>query len=390
MAVPLLAAVLLSSASGAMGLALPAEMRGLWVVRTALVSPEAVDRVVDEAADAGFNALFAQVRGRADAFYASSLVPRSVLLERQPRTFDPLARLIERARARKLEVHAWINVLLAAGFAAVLPADHVVTTHPEWLMVPRAAADAVRSAPRSGLAAVIRDASRNPDVEGFYLSPSAPGVSEHLQAVVAELLRSYDLHGLHLDFIRYPAREFDYSPEALRRFGSLAGSSERTPEPGDPSWTDYRRDVLTALVERLASKARSERPRVVVSSAVVPDEAAAAQHKFQAWPAWIARGLLDAVCPMIYTPDSRVYRAQVELARALAGPDKRVWAGVGAYRLPVEGTLEKIALARAAGAAGVVLFSHESLSSADFKKLRAAWLAWPAGAAHSAPASGAR
>src|SRR5512139_1523977 len=76
------------------------ELRGLWVVRTALVSPQAVDQAVDDAAEAGFNALFVQVRGRGDAFYRSSLVPRSTLLERQPRHFDPLARLLARARPR--------------------------------------------------------------------------------------------------------------------------------------------------------------------------------------------------------------------------------------------------------------------------------------------------
>ena len=39
------------------------EMRGLWVVRTAMVSPEAVDTVVDQAKSAGFNALFGQAPG---------------------------------------------------------------------------------------------------------------------------------------------------------------------------------------------------------------------------------------------------------------------------------------------------------------------------------------
>src|SRR5262245_57215869 len=104
---------LMSALAAALLLALPAtetprEMRGLWVVRTALVSPEAVDKVVDQASEAGFNALFVQVRGRGDAFYASKLVPRSALLEKQPASFDPLARLLERARDRGLEVHAWI------------------------------------------------------------------------------------------------------------------------------------------------------------------------------------------------------------------------------------------------------------------------------------------
>ena len=67
---------------------------------------------------------------------------------------------------------------------------------------------------------------------------------------------------------------------------------------------------------------------------------------------------------MTYTTDSRIFKEQVSQARSLV-PQKPVWAGVGTYRLPMDGTLEKIALARAAGANGVVLFSHESLQSAD-------------------------
>src|SRR5947207_4746745 len=112
------------------------EMRGLWVVRTGLLSPDEVDRVVDEAARAGFNALFVQVRGRGDAFYASRIVGRSELLAGQPAAFDPLGRLLTRARARGLQVHAWVNVLLCAHFGVPLPSGHVARLHPEWLMVP--------------------------------------------------------------------------------------------------------------------------------------------------------------------------------------------------------------------------------------------------------------
>src|SRR5688500_16527126 len=146
-----------------------AEMRGLWVVRTALVSPETVDAVVDQAKDAGFNALFVQVRGRGDAFYRSRIVPRSLLLERQPAAFDPLARLSRRARRRGLQVHAWLNVLLAAGFVGPLPAGHVATVRPEWLMVPRPAAAAVLAARPEAWPGLIRNAVG--DIEGYYLSP---------------------------------------------------------------------------------------------------------------------------------------------------------------------------------------------------------------------------
>jgi uncharacterized lipoprotein YddW (UPF0748 family) len=349
-----------------------AEMRGLWVVRTALVSPASVDRVVDEARRAGFNALFVQVRGRGDAFYRSELVPRSDILEAQPPGFDPLARLIERARSRGLQVHAWMNMLLCAGFGRILPGRHVAALHPDWIMVPRGAARAALAAPSDRLIALVARHS-SPDAEGLYLSPSVPQVGDHLEAVVRELLRAYPVDGLHLDFIRYPGPEYDYSGAALDGFATRVGSSiDRLdgPERAPVEWADYRRDVLTALVDRLSRTARTERPRLLVSAAVAADEAQAVAVKFQSWPQWIARGSIDAVCPMAYSADSRVFQGQIREARERAGPNRSLWAGVGAYRLDVDGVIEKIRLARSAGASGVVVFSHESLRPTDLDRLR--------------------
>ncbi len=83
--------------AAALGAAPAPETRGVWIVRTALTSPESVDAIVDRAHEAGLNSLFVQVRGRGDAFYTSRLVSRSDLLAAQPATFDPLARAIARA-----------------------------------------------------------------------------------------------------------------------------------------------------------------------------------------------------------------------------------------------------------------------------------------------------
>jgi uncharacterized lipoprotein YddW (UPF0748 family) len=352
-----------------------AEVRGLWVVRTALESPASVDRVVDQAHGAGFNALFVQVRGRGDAFYDSSLVLRSPLLAGQPRGFDPLARLLERARGRGLEVHAWVNVLLVAHFTP-LPSGHVLEQHPEWLMVPKLAARAAL-APRARILEVVREAGRaDKEVEGFYLSPAAPGVADHLEAVVRELLRRYPVDGLHLDFIRYPSRDYDYSWSALESFRQRqgwTGDPLAAPAADPEAWARHRRDVLTALASRLARAARDERQSALVTAAVVPDEATAVQVKGQAWPTWLARGILDAVCPMSYTPDSALFAEQVRQVRERAEASGRpVWAGIGSYRLTVDGTIEKIGLARSAGATGVVLFSHESFGPSDFRRLREA------------------
>ena len=353
------------------------EMRGLWVVRTALVSPEAVDAVVDQAKGAGFNALFVQVRGRGDAFYKSRIVPRSLLLEKQPASFDPLDRLLRRARSRGLAVHAWVNVLLVAGFVGPLPAGHVAALHPDWLMVPKAAAPAVLAARREAWRDLIRDNAG--DIEGYFLSPSAPGVPAYLEEVVRELLLAYPVDGLHLDFIRYPGLDQDYSLAALEGFRApsskpgvfriaelLAGPANHSEE-----WGDYLRQRLTELTDRLSRTARLTRGGLVVSAAVVPDEAQAVYERYQDWPAWMAGGLVDALCPMAYTPDPRLFRQQIGAARVRVGPGKTVWAGVGAYRLAAPEMVDRILAAREAGASGVVLFSHESLDLEALARLRA-------------------
>jgi uncharacterized lipoprotein YddW (UPF0748 family) len=369
---------------------IPPEMRGLWVVRTGLFTPEAVDQVVDGAARGGFNALFVQVRGRGDAFYSSRLVPRSELLRGQPADFDPLARLLARAHERGLQVHAWVNVLLCAHFGLPLPPGHVALRHPDWLMVPRDAAAAALALPRPELPALIERHRQPGEVEGLYLSPSAPGAAAHLEQVVSELVRGYAVDGLHLDFIRYPGPEYDWSRPALEAFRAARGGGDLLagPDLDSEGWGTYRRTALDALVLRVSAAARQAHPGLLVSAAVVPDQAQALYHKFQAWPSWMARRFVDAVCPMAYTPDTRIFRAQVEQARARLGASVPMWAGVGAWRLPLDSVLEKVRAAREAGASGVVLFSHESFAPADLDRLRANAFPAPVAAPAAAAAGG--
>jgi len=368
-----LALAVLAPAVPAPGAPASGELRGLWVVRTALVSPQAVDRAVDDATDAGFNALFVQVRGRGDAFYRSARASRSPLLERQPRDFDPLARLLARAHARRIQVHGWVNVLLAAHFGQPLPRGHVLEKHPDWAMVPKSAATAALVASDSRRLRLILEAGRSEgDVEGYYLSPAVPRVGDHLEGVVRELVRAYPLDGLHLDFVRYPGPTYDYSRAALEGFRRATGGSDLLggPARNPAGWDDYRRQVLTALTTRLSDAARAERPGLVVSAAVAPDEAQAVNNKFQDWPRWLSSGVITALCPMTYTPDNELFRQQLESARERASGSQAVWAGIGAYRLDVAGIVEKVVLARQSGARGVVLFSHESLDPADLRRLR--------------------
>jgi uncharacterized lipoprotein YddW (UPF0748 family) len=122
----------------------------------------------------------------------------------------------------------------------------------------------------------------------------------------------------------------------------------------------FRQSQLTALATRLRSTVKAARPSAIVSAAVVPDAELARREKLQDWRTWLDNGFLDALCPMAYTTEPRLFAEQIARVRALAGTTP-IWAGIGAYRLSPGETIAHIASARRVGADGVILFSYDSL-----------------------------
>jgi uncharacterized lipoprotein YddW (UPF0748 family) len=359
-----------------------AEVRALWVTRGSLVSPEAITSMVRSAAASGFNTLLVQVRGRGDAYFTSRYEPRADLLAPQPASFDPLAMTIELAREHGLRVHAWVNVnLVSSGTELPLARTHIVYQKPEWLMVPReiafeAARIDVRSPQYVGrLARWTRAAS---GVEGLYLSPIHRGAIDHTVAILDQLAAMYSLDGIHLDYVRYPGPQFDYSRAALTEFRAYLDGEMTAPErarfpAGDIAslvgltdyypqrWADFRRSRLNSLVMRARTTVKKRQPDLLFSAAVYPDPAEASRMRLQDWRTWIENGMIDVVCPMAYTPDATVFAAQIASVRQIAGAQP-VWAGIGAYRLSSSQTIDNIRTARRLGADGIVLFSYDSLT----------------------------
>lgn len=359
------------------------EVRALWVTRNTLSTPAAVAQMVRDAQRGGFNTLIAQVRGRGDAYYRSTIEPRAAELAARP-DFDPLGETIELAHGAGLKVHAWVAVNLISS-AVDLPRSrqHVIYRQPEWLMVPRQlAAEMLAIDPRSPeyvgrLARWTR--TRLTDVEGLYTSPTHPSASTHLVNVVTELVSRYDVDGVHLDYVRYPNEDFDYSRAALQQFkqsiGSrLAGAERRRADAQETidllaypnlfpeRWVAFRQSRLTTLVMRVRTAIKTVKPDMALSAAVVPDLAQATESRLQDWRTWLDQSLIDVLCPMAYTQDVDLFERQIEIAQNFAGR-LPVWAGVGAYRLTHDATLAHIAAARRQKAAGIVLFSYDALVS---------------------------
>jgi len=355
----------------------------MWVQRGSLTSPNSIISAIDTAQAAGFNTLIVQVRGRGDAYYDSRHEPRGAALPANS-SFDPLELVLERAHRAGLKVHAWVNVNLVSDAQPPSARKHIVHTHPEWLMVPRPlAADLSKMKPRDP--AYVRRLSeyakaRSDRVEGIFLSPVHAGAVDHTVRVIGDIVSRYDVDGIHLDYIRFPNDEFDYSSGVLDAFrthvtAALSGAERREyagrakgrplfyTEMFPQRFQEFRRARLTELLRRIRAAVKSRRSRAMLTAAVFPDAADATNRRFQDWGGWLTSGLLDAICPMAYTTDAATFRAQIANVEHLAGPSP-VWAGIGAYQLPAASTVENIRTARQLGAEGVILFSYDNLDKA--------------------------
>jgi uncharacterized lipoprotein YddW (UPF0748 family) len=358
------------------------EVRALWVVRTTLTSPEKIRQLVSSAADNGFNTLIVQIRGRGDAYYNSRVEPRAIELKDQPASFDPLALTVTEAHKRGLKVHGWINTNLLANLDALpVQPDHVYNKHPEWLAVPKpVAAELYNVSPRDPLyrqKIVEWSKANRGELEGVYTGPANPKVRDHIYKIWMDVLKHYPVDGLHFDYVRFASPDFDYSRTSIEKFHKWLkpqlSSDERkqlkqalqtnplaAPEMFASKFADFQRAQVTMLVERIYRAVKKRKPEALVSAAVFANDENAYTRRFQDWRRWLQIGILDVACPMAYSTDTAVFQKQIEVATTTAhNAQRKVWAGIGAYRIPSESTVEKINVARALNAEGFILFSYD-------------------------------
>jgi len=338
--------------------------------------------MVQSAKDNGFNTIIVQVRGRGDAYYRSRREPRAVELRDQPMEFDPLALTLSEAKQRGLKVHAWVNTSLLANLDA-LPTDpkHVYQKHPEWLAVPRpVAAELYKMSPRdpSYRARIVEWSKANrAELEGIYTGPANPEVREHIYKIWMDILKDYEVDGIHFDYVRLASPDFDFSRTSLDKFRkwlepklsaaerrqvkiSLKDNPLAAAEAYADKFANFQREQITMLVARIYRGVKQRKPEVTVSAAVFANDENAYTRRFQDWRRWLALGILDVACPMAYSTDTAIFQKQIEIATTTAhSAGRNVWAGIGAYRIPVESTVEKINVARALGADGIILFSYD-------------------------------
>jgi uncharacterized lipoprotein YddW (UPF0748 family) len=294
-----------------------------------------------------FNTVFFQVRARGDALYQSSYEPWAAeltgTLGDNP-GWDPLEFAIREAHKRGMELHAWINVakVYSNGTPSASTPLHIVKKHPSWV--------------------------QQYDKE-WWLDMGIPDARRYLEDVVMEIVRMYNIDGIHFDYVRYPGEKFN------------DWSSYRTESDGAER-AEWRRNNITTFVREMYKKITSEKPMMKVGSAPIGiyESIAGAQSGFAGYSTlyqdarkWMEEKIHDYIAPQLYwdfgeqsfpnDPDFRMLC--IDWARNTYG--RHIYIGIGAYRASIQKELwEQVGFSRKVKVQGQAFFRYSNIVSTTF------------------------
>ena len=199
--------------------------------------------ILDKLVELRMNAVIFQVRPAADALYDSRIEPWSEYLSgqmgRAPRPFyDPLAFTVAEAHKRGLELHVWINPYRSR-YSMKKPASsgHISRTKPKLVH---------RYGPYQ------------------WMDPGDPAVRKLTERVVLDIVRRYDIDGVHMDDYFYPYPEIEKRRKKAREIPFPDGATFKRykREGGKLARDDWRRHNVDLLVKELYDGIHSVKPWV--------------------------------------------------------------------------------------------------------------------------------
>lgn len=277
------------------------EFRGVWVAtlnnidwpsKRGLPTEQQKQELIallDKCAALRLNVVILQVRPGCDALYASKLEPWSEYLTGVPGQapspfWDPLEFAVAEAHRRGLELHAWFNPFRArhSTGSKTQAASHVTRTHPEWV--------------------------RNYGPQQW-LDPGLAEVHDHSARVILDVVRRYDVDGVHIDDYFYPYPEPQAGSPKIP-FPDHAGWAAYQQSGGKLARDDWRRDNVNRFIARMYREVHAAKPWVKVGISPFgiyrPGQPASVRglDQFAALYAdpkvWLANGWLDYLAPQLY------------------------------------------------------------------------------------------
>ena len=317
----------------------PGEVRAVWCH-----SPEGLpDRTWDESlkllAAHGFNTIIPNMCWGDGVAYKSKLLPMVT-------ETDELAECLKAAKKHGIAVHVWrVNWRFWHG------------------------------SPKGFRQRMEREGRVQKDAQGktlTWLCPSNEANRKLEVDAMLEIVRNYDVDGIHFDYIRYPGRQGCYCEHCRKRFEEAYNLKVKN-WPADvidgdlrDKYLQFRRDNITAVVAEVSRQAHKLKPGIKVSAAVFHDWASARDNVGQDWKLWVEKGYLDFVCPMQYTTDPVMFEHQLQKSVGWVDGRTDLLPGIGAtLSQSDDGTLQQVLISRRYKTAGFVLFNYYSRLARD-------------------------
>lgn len=348
------------------------EIKGIWIVRWDVDDPIKVFEMMKDLKRYDINTLYVQVYARCEAMYRSQLVPRSTELLNAPFNYDPLDLIVRLGHNEGYKVHAWINLYYAWSHAPFpQTSNHIANKHPEWFLSDEKGMN---------LKNYSVEEIKTMGLEGYFLEPGNEAVREHLKAIAKEIIDNYEVDGIHMDYVRYPRRDYGYDIGArvgfMREYyvdpWNIKNKISVDESFGnddfldlESKWENWRRDQVSRTVREIFEVVKLKDPSLEVSVAVIGDHNHAYQDLYQDWVVWAQSNYVDYVVPMLYSSSVDWIDRKTKSTIELVGREKLV-VGLGAYLQENENLVQEIARVQSVGTRGYLLFSYGGMKEKGY------------------------
>lgn len=276
------------------------EFRGAWIATVANINwpsknnlkteqqkAEAI-RILDILKDANFNAVIFQARPSADAFYKSSYEPWSYFLTgeigKNPSPYyDPLEFWITESHKRGMELHVWLNPYRAHHTSGgKVSSQSLVKKMPDEIVK-------------------LQNGT-------YWFDPSNEKTQNHASNVVKDLVKRYDIDGIHFDDYFYPYASYnggkDFPDDKTWSLYKKSG--------GTLSRADWRRANVNKFIKRIYDEIKAEKKEVkfgispfgIWKPGFPKDIKGSSQYDelFADAKLWLNNGWIDYFAPQLYWP----------------------------------------------------------------------------------------
>lgn len=297
---------------------------------------EKLKEIIETAKNYNINTIFFQVRTNNDAYYKSKLNPTSRYLvgkEGDPLLFDPLDWIVKDAHKNNIELHAWCNPY------RVSMANH---DKDEWL---ESASDLNLAKRRKDLLVL--------DTEGLIiLNPAKAEVKQHIIDSMMEIIKNYDVDGIHFDDYFYPYKPLHHEHDDIEEYEKRKDKNQ--------SLDDFRERQVDEVIKGVYDAVKAYNPKlqfgvspfgVWKTNLSDPNgsrnvggvyESGISQHANSY--RWVKEGFIDYIVPQLYwdfafekAPFADMTNWWVDLCK---GTNVKLYIGHGAYRLGRDGQYE--------------------------------------------------